>query len=322
MSFQCPKCGTQTRDGAKFCHGCGTPIGTATLPSNMPSGEIKTPPMPQPQPPLQATKSADLPPAAPSAPPRNTSGSFGAPTETMNAPSGYQSQMPQTYHPQNVQARPPKKSSGVLKAILITLGVLLLLGTIFIGAAVYMVKDKFQEIAKAAENGSFPVGDGVTINTGKAADKDFEEFIYPNSDRKGFSISAKGKNDKGKFNGGVAMFTTDDDIDEVVDFYKEKFGDKVAVKDTRVDERRTVEMTVNTENGGKKIIVSNDNTNKEKTLIVIAGGGENIPDLPAGEVAPPDGMPPAQAGPGGVYPPPPPPPPPAEAPKVPKAAKR
>lgn len=315
MSFQCPKCGTQTRDGAKFCHGCGTPIGTATLPQNMPSGEIKTPPTPQPQP----TKSVDIPPTAPSTP-RNTSGSFGAPTETMNAPSGYMSQMPQTYHPQNMQARPPKKSSGVLKAILITLGVLLLLGTIFIGAAVYMVKDKFQEIANAAENGSFPVGPDVTINTGKAAEKDFEEFIYPNSDRKGFSISAKGKGDKGKFNGGVAMYTTDDDIDEVVGFYKEKFGDKVAVKDTRVDERRTVEMTVNTENGGKKIIVSNDNTNKEKTLIVIAGGEENIPDIPAGEFTPPDGMPPAHAGPGDGFPPPP--PPPAEAPKVPKAAKR
>lgn len=272
MSFQCPKCGTQTRDGAKFCHGCGTPIGTATLPQNMPGSEMQAAPTPIPP----ASNSSDLPPVT-AAPPRPTSSGFATPTTGVNAPTGYLPQMPQTYHPQAVQAPPAKKSSGLLKGILISLGVILLLGTITVVAAIYFAMQTAKDIAK-----NLPPDLPITI--GENAAKEIGVPVYPNAKQEGLAIATKGKGGKGDFKGGVITYTTEDSVDEVLDFYREKLGDGAAVSDNRENQSRHVEIRLEGKDRGTFITVSNDGGENSKTMILIATGGgkspDTIPDIP------------------------------------------
>ncbi|MFN7931520.1 MAG: zinc-ribbon domain-containing protein [Blastocatellia bacterium] len=131
MTYQCMQCGSQTRAGAKFCHQCGTPIATTSLPPTMPFAA--PPPTAETQP--QAFEAAAAPRTA-------------AATEAMPASTAYISQMPQTYQaPMPVPMLPQKSRSG-FKIVMITLAIIFAFGIASVIGAAFFIKNQVQQNAQ------------------------------------------------------------------------------------------------------------------------------------------------------------------------------
>ena len=142
MSGQCISCGSQTRAGAKFCHACGTPVAATDLPPTM---RMDTP--------QTVEDSISAPPSRPE--PQTSAPRFNPPVEPQSVPSAYLPQAPQTYHQQS-HLQPPKKKSGALKYVLISLAIIIFLGAASIIGAVYVV-DKFAELVAGKQTAHFEV---------------------------------------------------------------------------------------------------------------------------------------------------------------------
>ncbi len=245
MTHQCLNCGSQTRAGAKFCHLCGTPIATTSLPPTMPLGTA-----------AQTSAQTAPPPAA---------SRTAAATEAMPAPTAYISQTPQTYHkPHPMPTQPPKKSGHTFKVILITLLVLVALGLGAVATGVFLVR---KGVERATRNGmNFPIGD-VRVST-KKEDINEETLgvpLYPGAQSE-TPFVIRGNNEKGSGSFGTFTFTTTDDVDEVVDFYKEKLGENTRVSDVTGQGNRVVTLSLIENNANKTIVVT---AADDKTKIVV-----------------------------------------------------
>ncbi len=257
MSDQCTSCGSQTREGAKFCHACGTPVATTNLPLTMKM-----------EPPKTVEDSIPAPP--PVAEPHTSAPRFNPPVEPQSAPSAYLPQAPQTYHQQS-HLQPPKKKSGALKYVLISLAIIIFLGAASIIGAVYVVGQKFQQIAKNAQaKGTIPLPQGFPeISIGENAANKLGVPIYPNAKREDFAIAIKGNGELGDYSAGTAIFSTEDDVDEVVKFYQDHYGEKARTTDIKSNGKRTVEIKIDEGTGGKHIVITEG---EDKNQIIIAGG--------------------------------------------------
>lgn len=283
MTYQCLNCGSQTRAGAKFCHLCGTPIATTSLPPTMPIGN--PPPTAETRP--QSTSS----PAAPRT---------AAATEAMSAPTAYIPQTPQTYHtPMPVQ--PSTKSRGGFKIVLITLAIIFALGIASVIGAVFFVRNKVREARK-----NLPSIPAVRESADSVPDEKLGVPIFPGAKR-GTTKSA----DFMGYSGLVVEFTTDASIEKVANFYRDQFRGKDGVQSNQTsdeDEEKVV-FTLGTNQGPRIITITPDSRNPQLTKFVILGG-----NLPGSLSGPQDGLPghpPVEVPPlpPGAPPPPPPAPP-------------
>lgn len=252
MTYQCLNCGSQTRSGAKFCHLCGTPIATTSLPPTMPIG---TPPATETRPQT----------APPTAAPRV------AATEAIPAPTAYISQAPQTYHtPHPIQLPPTKKSGRTFKVILITFAIFIALVLGAVATGVYFVR---KTVYQARHNGwSIPLGDKAQISLRK---EDVTEEVvgvplYPGAQTEApILLRDNVRRPGGSF--GVFTFTTEDRIDKVVDFYKEKLGENTQVSDVRDNGKRTVTLNLIESNANKTIVVTEDDGKTKFIITSILG---------------------------------------------------
>ena len=280
MTHQCLNCSSQTRTGAKFCHQCGAPIATTSLPPTMPLGAAA--PATENRPPSSSFEAA----------PRGA-----AATEAMHAATAYMPQTPQTYHTPHPMARqPPKKSRGGFKIVMITLAIIFALGIASVVGAVFFVKNRVNEARRRLP----PIGNSSGENV---TEEKLGAPIYPGARRNGAQSA-----DFGPFSGSVAEFTTNDDLDKVAAFYRADFHDKeeFQVREDRNSDDDTGERSVVFQvgfSGGTRIItITPDKRNPKRTKIVIVGGGMLAPPPPPKgapqghppdvEVPPPPGAPP------------------------------
>lgn len=260
MSVICNKCGIQTRDGAKFCHGCGTPISTAALPATMPIG----------------TPSGDTPPraAVPLAPEIPTGVGFSKPTETMGTPqTSYIPQAPSANYQQAIAK--PKRSGNGLK---IVLGIFLFLGLIIagaIGGGIFLASkaiDKVNDTVNAPGGGipgGISIGDNLKVKVGTEAisEEDLQVPIYPNAKvTTPFNISAH--TDSGE-SGGYATLETKDDYDVVVEWYLEKMGNDARRTKTENNEKKVTKYELNDERGFRSVEITGYYRNRKNTEIKI-----------------------------------------------------
>jgi hypothetical protein len=277
MAIQCTICGTQTRPGAKFCHTCGTPIATTSLPSTLPLGAT---------PPVVETRTAPPPVAAPTAP------QPAAETEAIPVSTAYLPQTPQTYHapPPLTPVQPANKSGKTLKVVLISFALLIVLGIASVIGAVYFVSKKAQRtIADIKQRGGFPT---MSSNPESVPDEKLGVPIYPGAKREN-TVSGS----LGSMSGAVVTFSTKDSVEEVATFYREHFKEN---KDQSLNEVSdsgnsdgSVVFQVNGEGGSRLLTISPHDRRRDLTeIVVIIGNGvpgmTNIP-MPPPPPPPPHG---------------------------------
>ncbi len=279
MAIQCTTCGTQTRPGAKFCHACGTPIATTSLPSTLPLGTT---------PPGVGTQTAPPPIAAPTTP------QPAAATEAMHAPSAYLPQTPQTYHaPPPVAMEPTKKSGNTLKVVLISLAIIMVLGIASVIGAVYFVgKKASQTIAEMKQRGNLPT---MSQSAESVPDEKLGVPIYPGAKREN-TVSGS----LGPMSGAVVTFSTKDSVEEVAQFYRDHFkGNKEQplneISDSGdADQEGSVVFQVNREDGSRLLTISPHDQKRNLTeIVLIIGNGvpgmHNLPVPPPPPPPPPGG---------------------------------
>ena len=305
MSVICNKCGIQTRDGAKFCHGCGTPISTAALPPTMPIG----------------APSGDIPPkaAVPLAPEPAMGGGFSKATETMETPQT--SYIPQAPSPNYQQAiAKPKRSGNATKIIL---GIFLFIGLIIagaIGGGIFLASKAIDKVNNTVKNapiegipGGISIGDNLKVKVGTEAlnEEDLQVPIYPNAKvTTPFNISAHA--DSGE-SGGYATLETKDDYDTVVEWYLEKMGNDARRTKTENNEKKVTKYELNDDRGFRSVEITGYYRNRKNTEINIFSAMESLDkDAIDKETLDKKDVPPASASPAtgkkktGVPPPPPP----------------
>jgi len=229
MAQFCTKCGAPMAEGMRFCTSCGATVPAPPTPPAPPAA-AKPPAPPAPPavaagvPPPKAVPAAPTPPPAPpvpavSVPPVGAAPATAAPTT----------------------AAPPKSSSLVLKIVLAIVGIFVVLSMLGIGGCVYLAyraKQKLNQFEKQARI-NFPQSSGspqvhiqpsgpasAKPETGPAVNIDVP--IYPGATpaQGGGEMSLGG----GTFK--VQVFTTDDSVDKVLSFYKDKLGSQAYVQES------------------------------------------------------------------------------------------
>ena len=240
MTSFCAQCGNQVRSGGKFCQSCGAAV-------------------------VQS---------APAPPQSSSQGTYQS-----SYPAGYQGNFAPEVQPEYAA---PARSGSALKIILITLAVLLfLIGGSVIGLTLFLrsklanivtVKDGQggqSEVAINAPGGQIKVtaGSGVTA-------EQLGVPIYPGAvvGKDGGSVTLSGGGAQGHGWFGASVFRTDDDMDEVVAFYKEKLGNQAKTLDSTADGTRTVVFTLETDKGWRMVTISNEDAKVTKIAIASAGG--------------------------------------------------
>ena len=206
---------------ARFCTSCGSPVGE----------DLKFC--------LQCGKELAAPAARPPA-------ASAAPTPAGPAVPAAAEPAPPAAPPVAVPPAPAKPSSPVLKIILIVVGIFVLFGILSVGACVYGVYR-----AKRAVQGSLKMdasGKSLEIQTpggqiklGQLAAKPGDNIagvpVYPGAT----ALQGGGQltiGDKLKVAG--QDFTTDDSVDKVVQFYKDKLGSDLSVVENEGHYRMSV----------------------------------------------------------------------------------
>jgi hypothetical protein len=248
MTTFCQQCGNQLRSGGKFCQTCGAPS--------------------QPSPVAQPT---------------NYQGEYqgnyqGEYQGNYAQPSPYQSPAPyQGYAPYP----PPPSSTNWFKILFITLVVIIALVGVSVIGVVYFVRRTVNDIVKVEDGKdgrpevSINVPGGGQIKAGtEVTEEQLGVPIYPGAvqakDGGSVSISGTEAGKSGWF--GVANFTTDDEIDEVVTFYRDKIGEGAQIADTQQDSKRTVVFNTQREQGWRMVSVQEDDEGKTKITIASIQG--------------------------------------------------
>jgi len=203
----CAKCGSEIPTNQQSCGTCGAPVAAA-------SGAVYTPVQPAPFQPVASQPAAYQPVAA--------------------QPAAYQPPAPPPVaYP---AAAPPAKSGGALKIILIIIAVIVgigVLGAAVAGYAVWKVAHSFH-VSGSGDNAhvtfNAPGGGGtISANTAETfTAADLGTDIYPGA------TSGKGSMRMTLPNGSwvSAVFVTPDSKDQVVSFYKSKFGSDASIFDS------------------------------------------------------------------------------------------
>lgn len=256
MNALCGKCGVQTREGAKFCHGCGAPVAAEGLPPTVQFASGNT--------------EGQAPRVTTAEPPRPMQ------TETFNrpsAPTAYNPQMPQTYNtgmPMAPEVR-QKKSNGALKAILITLVLLVLIGGASGVAAIFFISRAVPHFPGKVQG--IPGIPDLSAETGDAALSKLGLPVYPDAKPAFPAIAGDMVGEGESASGGFALFTTEDDIMDVIGFYKENLPQDVKINDVTADKKRTVDFTVTSPDGEKHVVITRDESKEDgQTSIALAAG--------------------------------------------------
>jgi len=254
MAVPCTKCGAQVADGAQFCAICGTAVSAAPstsgfAPVNIPSQPAAPPPPPPP--------AAGTPPM-----PGYTQVNTGVPPAAYAAPAGY------------VAPPPAPVSSGgggsAVKIILIVLAIIIGLGVLGAGAVGFMVWRVAHSFHTHARNGDFsidtPVGPIGSSRVKNFTPEELGADIYPGAQ------ATQGGMRMNLPNGSIVtgVYETSDSKDQVLAFYKGKFGSDASVFDgansamitLKKGERESVMVTIASEHDGKTKVSIVHTTNK------------------------------------------------------------
>ena len=195
MAQFCTKCGAPLAEGLRFCTACGAALAGPPAPAQPPMAQAAAPPTP--------------PSAAPATP---------APVGAAPVPAA------------------PATTSGspVLKIILVVVAILLFFSLLGAGACVYFVYRTRQRVHQFERHAqmTFPMPTGTQPAVGgqaptqeSATSIDPATLIYPGATAKeGASLAVGGFQ--------VQQYVTDDSVDKVVSFYKDKLGPKALVQET------------------------------------------------------------------------------------------
>lgn len=253
MAVACVKCGAQVADGVQFCAVCGAAVSAAPssggyTPVNIPS---------------QPAAAIPPPPATPPLPGYSQVNTGAPPAGTYLPPAGSYAQM----------APPAKGGGSAVKIILIVLAVIIGLGILGAGAVGFMVWRVAHAIHTHARNGEFSINTpGGALSASSASSFTAEELgadIYPGAQ------ATKGGMRMNLPSGSIVsgIFVTPDSKDQVLSFYKGKFGSDASVYDgassamisVKKGDHETVMVTISnraSENDGKTKISIVHTTNK------------------------------------------------------------
>jgi zinc ribbon protein len=249
MALFCSKCGTAIVTGSKFCQSCGTPA---------PQPMQAAPPPPMPPPPQQQWA------APPPVPPPQQQQQWAPPPYAAGQPGP-----------------PAKKSGGALKVVLIVLGVIVILIVVgVVGVGLFIKKTVLDNVSvkegpggKAEVSINTPKGQ-IKLNTKQEiSEEKLGVPIYPGAKAEegagSFSITGEGEK-SGTFGG--ASFTTTDSVDQVVEFYKGRLGNKVNAFDSTSGGKHTVVLNVSTQNSWKTITIEDEGTGVTKIAVASLSG--------------------------------------------------
>ncbi len=255
MTSYCMQCGNQVREGGKFCQSCGAPSSQST-----PQG---------------------------SQPGQAAGGGYSS-GYASSAPSSYQGgQAGQGGYPGSFPAQPqgqapfgtPQRSGRTLKIILITLAVLLVLigGTAVV--VTYVVRRAVNNIVQVSDGKdgqpetvlNIPGGPRISAGGG-VTEEQLGVPIYPGATalKDGGSVSISGSTAEGQGWIGAATFETDDALDEVVSFYREKLGEDASKIESTQDGKRTAMFTLQSPKGWRMVTIGEED-GQAKTKIAITG---------------------------------------------------
>jgi hypothetical protein len=239
MTSFCAQCGNQVRSGGKFCQSCGTAVVQSAAPPQSPS-----------------------------------QGSYQS-----SYPAGYQGNFAPQVQPEYA---PPARSGNTLKIVLITLAVLLFLAGGSVIAFTFYLRSRLANIVsvKEGQGGQSEVainapGGQIKVTAGSSiTEEQLGVPIYPGATvgSDGGSITFAGEGAKGHGWFGASVFRTEDNMDDVVAFYKEKLGDQARTLDSTTDGTRTVVFTLETDKGWRMVTVSNEEAKVTKIAVASAGG--------------------------------------------------
>jgi len=190
----------------------------------------------------------------------------GTPTPQASGPS------PGQYAYQQPTPQAPPKSGGALKVVLIVLAVIIALGAVGIIGAVYWVKRAVEHAKiETGSDGKAEVSfGGVKISAGNTVtEEQLGVPIYPGAKAgqgAGGITMAKGEG-KSVFIGG-ATFTTDDSVEQVAEFYKNKLGDTAMKIENYQGSKQGVVFKIVSKEALRTITISNNGN--DPTNIVIA----------------------------------------------------
>ncbi|MGA8161390.1 MAG: zinc ribbon domain-containing protein, partial [Acidobacteriaceae bacterium] len=196
MASFCTKCGASIPDGNQFCTACGTPVGATAAP----------PPQP-----------------GPTAPPAWTPIASSAPAQPAWTPVAASAGTPPVY------GQPvPQRSGGAVKVILIVVGAFVGLGILCVALVMFGLWRVSRAVHVSNDGNvriSTPQGTLTAGSNASVSASDLGIDIYPGATRHegGLQITtAKGSTLS-------AVFSTDDPMDKVVSFYKDKMGQGISV---------------------------------------------------------------------------------------------
>jgi hypothetical protein len=189
---------------------------------------------------------------------------FAPPPVALSTPGGAMATPAQI--PPAVTPRPSSGNSAV-KIILLVIAILLLLGLLSAGACVYFFYRTRQRIHQFQHqvNSSFPgsvATPGAPPNIGSAAGVDGSSLAYPGATAKGGASLAMGAYQ-------MQQYVSDDPVDKVINFYKQKLGSKAYVQEA---EGRAV-LQVGGSDGAFNIVIAPDAA-QGKTQITITRIGK------------------------------------------------
>lgn len=171
----------------------------------------------------------------------------------------------------------PKKKGGILKIILIILGILFLIGVLAIGAVVWWVKKSFN-VSQDGDKATISTPFG-TVSTNNDASKVAEELgveVYTDA------TPVKEGTVSGSFAGitvATAVFETSDSMDQVEEFYKTRFPKSTI---TNADEN-TRSMLFSNDKGLITILLKNDGGRTKIEISRVQGEKGNASGEGSGE---------------------------------------
>jgi len=229
MAKFCTSCGSPLEETSKFCMRCGTPVGAPSGPAEAPGGPASAPP---PVAPAAGAVAAGAPPAA-------------------------------------------KAGSPVLKIVLVVVGIFVLIGVaglVTCGYFVYKAKQKFGGMVEPARTTSSERGTpevhlekgGAGSEAEAAATVDVPPYPDSTATEGGGQFSFGGK-------AGISSqeYETSDSVEQVLAFYKEKFGSKIHIQES---EGKAI-FTLATKGALNTVTITRD-ADAEKTKITIARIGK------------------------------------------------
>lgn len=276
MASFCTKCGASIPEGNQFCTSCGTPVSAAaaapqpgsSAPQPGPAGwtPVATPATPT------STQAGWTPVATPTPP---TSGQpawtpAATPATPTNGQPGWNTVGASTSAPPPYAPAVQQRSGGAVKVILIIVGAFVGLGILCVALVMFGLWRVSRHVhvgnngdvsistpqgtlsTSGDENGtvkiSTPQGTLTAGGAAKVSASDLGIDIYPGATRHegGMQIST------GKGSTVSAVFSTDDPMDKVVSFYKDKMGQGISA----FENEQGAILTMNSDDNKSSVVVT------------------------------------------------------------------